>query len=241
MSFYFLSGRLPSPLGKRSVAICPSVIAALLTMATVFANAGNPVIDARPAPDLHPAGMQSSEAWDRAPSMELRGFGNSESQKTEVRALWNEDWLFFAFECADSSVVSPGEKDGIDHFRLGDTAEVFLARRGEAIYAEVHATPAGWKTLYFCRDYRQSTDPPRAAEKTSVAASKTERGWRAFIAVPSVLLGGAEETSEYEVFLARYDYESAGSKPVLSSFPAQRGDKPDFHRRGDYAILRLKP
>lgn len=217
------------------------MIAALLTMATVFANAGNPVVNALPAPDLDPASMRSSKAWDRAPSVGLRGFGQNESQTTEVRALWNEDWLFFAFDCADGSVVSPGENDGMDHFRLGDTAEVFVARRGEESYAEVHATPAGRKTLYFCRDYRQPADPPRAAEKTSVAASKTEHGWRAFIAVPRDVLGGTEEASEYDIFLARYDYESGSDKPILSSFPAQRGDKPDFHRRSDYAILRLKP
>jgi hypothetical protein len=218
-----------------------SVIAALLTMATVFADAGTPVVVARHAPDLAPSGMLSTSAWDTASTVELRGFGQAVAQKTEVRALWNEDWIFFAFDCADNSIVSPGEKDGLDHFRLGDTAEVFIAARGVPRYAEVHATPAGRKTLYFCRDYREPTDAPRGADKIDVAASKTQRGWRAFMAVPRRVPGGANEARDYDVFFARYDYASAGDKPTLSSLPAQHGDKPDFHRRSDYAILRLNP
>ncbi|MFM8684172.1 MAG: hypothetical protein ACKOEG_10415 [Chthoniobacterales bacterium] len=219
---------------------CP-VFAALLTMATVLANAGNPVVRAAPAPDLTPASMQASDLWDRAPAVELRGFDGKDAQKTEVRVLWNDDWLFFSFACADGAIVSPGEKDGLDHFRLGDTAEVFVARRGDPAYAEVHATPAGRKTSYFCRDYRQPAEPPREAGKIVVAAAKTTPGWRAFIAVPRDVLAQSRGENEYDIFFARYDYESAGDKPALSAFPVQRGDKPDFHRRGDYAILRLTP
>lgn len=219
---------------------CP-VIAALLTMATVLANNGNPVVRAAPAPALIPASMQASDLWDRAPAVELHGFDGKDAQKTEVRALWNDDWLFFSFACADRAIVSPGEKDGLDHFRLGDTAEVFVARRGAAAYAEVHATPAGRKTSYFCRDYRQPADPPREAGKIVVAAEKTAPGWRAFIAVPRDVLAKSKSENEYDIFFARYDYESSDDKPALSSFPVQRGDKPDFHRRSDYAILRLTP
>ncbi|MFM8230514.1 MAG: hypothetical protein ACKOAL_04760 [Chthoniobacterales bacterium] len=217
------------------------MIAALLTMATVLANAGNPVVRAAPAPDLTPASMQASDLWDRAPAVELRGFDGKDAQKTEVRALWNNDWLFFSFACADRAIVSPGEKDGLDHFRLGDTAEVFVARRGESAYAEVHATPAGRKTSYFCRDYRQPAEPPREAGKIVVAASKTPPGWRSFIALPRGIFGKSEKEKGYDVFFARYDYDSADAKPSLSSFPAQRGEKADFHRRSDYAILQLKP
>jgi len=223
------------------MAVFPCLIAALLTMATVFADAGTPVVSARFAPDLAPSGLISSSAWDRTPAVELHGFGQTAAQKTRVRALWNEDWIFFGFDCADASVVSPGERDGLDHFRLGDTAEVFVAPRGLSSYAEIHATPAGRKTLYFCRDYREPTDPPRGAGKIHVTASRTDRGWRAFVAVPRTVPGGTEDAREYDVFFARYDYVSAGDKPAVSSFPAQHGDKPDFHRRGDYAILRLVP
>ena len=210
-------------------------------MATVFANTGNPVVHASPAPGLTPALMQASELWDRAPAVALHGFGGTAAQKTEVRVLWNDGWLFFAFACTDRAIVSPGEKDGLDHFRLGDTAEVFVARRGDPAYAEVHATPAGRKTAYFCRDYRQPADPPRETEKIFVAASKTVHGWSAFVAVPRDVFAKSRDENEYDIFFARYDYTSPEEKPALSSFPAQRGDKPDFHRRGDYAILRLTP
>jgi len=210
-------------------------------MAIVFADTGNPVVHASHAPGLTPALMQTSDFWDRAPAVELRGFGGRAAQKTEARALWNDDWLFFSLACADGAIVSPGDKDGLDHFRLGDTAEVFVAQRGDPAYAEIHATPAGRKTAYFCRGYRQPSDPPREAEKIVVAASKTPPGWRSFIALPRGIFGKSENEKGYDVFFARYDYDSADSKPSLSSFPAQRGEKADFHRRSDYAILQLKP
>lgn len=209
-------------------------------MATVFVNTGNPVVHALRAPSLTPASMQASDLWDRASAVALRGFDGTAAQNAEVRVLWNDDWLFFAFACADRAIVSPGEKDGLDHFRLGDTAEIFFAGRGDAAYAEVHVTPAGRKTVYFCREYRQSADPPREAGNIVVGASKTAPGWRAFVAVPRDVLAKSKGENEYDVFFARYDYESADKKPALSSFPAQHGDKPDFHRREDYAILRLK-
>lgn len=185
--------------------------------------------------------MAGAEAWEKARPVELAGFNRASAQGAEVRALWNEDWLFFAFRLSDGSVVSPGDRDGLDHFRLGDTAEVFIAPRGARAYAEVHATPSGHKTMYFCSDYRQPTSAPTAAVRVRVEAARDPQGWRAFIAVPRDLFGDAKNISEYDVFFARYDYEQPDARPVLSSFPAQRGDKPDFHRRSDYAILSLKP
>lgn len=209
-------------------------------MAFAFANAGKPAIDAAFAPECGPSIMQECRDWNRARSVDLCGFGGTSSQSTEVRALWNEDWLFFAFACSDRDIVCPGTMDGIDHFLLGDTVEVFVARRGVKAYAEIHATPAGWKTVYFFGDYRKPSDPPQDARNIYVAAEKTHGGWRAFVAVPRDLFGRKETEDEYDFFLGRYDYAVQGDKPTLSSFPAQRGDKPDFHRRADYAILRLK-
>ncbi|MBJ7259428.1 MAG: carbohydrate-binding family 9-like protein [Chthoniobacterales bacterium] len=214
---------------------------ALLAMVLALSTPGNPALDAAPAPGLEPAGMARSEAWGKAPAVELTGFSGAPAQRARVRALWNEDWLFFAFSLSDRSIVSPGASDGLDHFRLGDTAEVFIAPRGAAHYAEVHATPAGRKTSYFCSAYRQIAAAPRGAERVTVEAAPDGRGWRAFIAVPRAILEKESGGNGYDVFFARYDYDRGGTAPVLSSFPAQHGDKPDFHRRADYAILRLTP
>jgi len=210
-------------------------------MALALSSAGNPTLDAAPAPGLGPAGMAGSKAWAKARPAALAGFAGSPAQDAEARALWNKDWLFFAFSCSDRSVVSPGERDGLDQFRLGDTAEVFIAPRGLKSYAEIHATPAGRKTLYFCSDYRRPAPAPDGAARVRVEAVRDDdRGWRVFVAVPRELIAGGDEAA-YDVFLARYDYKAVDAPPVLSSFPAQRGDKPDFHRRADYAVLRLNP
>lgn len=210
-------------------------------MALAFAQAGKPAIDACSASGLTPARMEKCPDWKRAPSVFLGGVNGGPAQRTEVRILWNDHWLFFNFECTDQNIVSPGREDGLDHFRLGDTAEVFIARRGAKNYVEVHATPAGHKTAYFFGDCREPADPPGGADEIRVAAAKSRHGWRAFLAVPRDLFGHAGESDTCEIFFGRYDYAAGDGKPVLSSYPAQRGDKPDFHRREDYAILRLKP
>ena len=210
-------------------------------MALALFSAGEPVVTALPADALEPAAMAGAEAWKKLRPVALAGFSGAAAQDTEVRVLWNEEWLFFAFDCSDTSIVSPGDRDGLEHFRLGDTVEVFVASRGAKSYAEIHATPAGHKTLYFCGDYRRPAPAPPAADRISVEAARTERGWKAFVAVPRELLGKADRPSTCDVFFARYDYDREGARPVLSSFPGQKGDKPDFHRRADYAILELKP
>jgi hypothetical protein len=214
--------------------------ALLATMAFSFANADKPAADAVLVHELSPSGMENCREWDTASPVALAGFGGAPVQDTEVRVLWNKNWFFFTFDCSDHSVISPGSRDGLDHFRLGDTVEVFIARSGAKDYAEIHATPAGRKTAYFFCDYREAAGQPSAAGKIRVAATATPQGWRAFLAVPRDLFGCGADADEYEIFFGRYDYEAEGGKPVLSSYPAQRGDKPDFHRREDYAIMRLK-
>ena len=210
-------------------------------MALALSSAGNPVVDAVPAPGLEPAGMVAAKEWQHARPVELTGFNSESGQHAGVRVLWNDAWLFFAFSCSDRSIISPGDRDGLDHFRLGDTAEVFIGPHGAKNYAEIHATPAGRKTLYFCGDYRRPATAPEAAGSVRVDAMRDDCGWKAFFAVPRDLFARDGDASGFDVFFARYDYAAAGSSPELSSFPAQRGDKPDFHRRADYAILRLKP
>jgi len=209
-------------------------------MALALANADTPAVRAVPAPGLEPSEMMQSALWRDAEPVSLEGFRGRDAQATSVRVLVNTKWVFCEFVCGDAAIVSPGMKDGIDHFRLGDTAEVFLAARGSAEYAEIHATPAGRSTVYFCRGYRQPAPAPPAAARVTVCSARDGDGWRAFIAVPRDLLD-AVDGEGYDIFFARYDYAADGGAPVLSSFPGQQGEKPDFHRREDYAVLRLHP
>lgn len=212
-----------------------------LLMAFVTPLSGAPALEATRDPDFTAANaLREPPARESSPVL-LRGVHGSEAQKTSVRIHWNDGALFFLFDCADRRVVSPGRDDGMDHFRLGDTVEVFIGCHGESAYAEFHATPAGKKSLYFFDGYRSRIAAPADADAVRVDAASTDAGWRAVIAVPWSVLGGRNGNDAWDVFFGRYDYEAEGAAPVLSSFPAQRGAKPDFHRRADYGILRILP
>jgi hypothetical protein len=163
----------------------------------------------------------------------LAGVGGAMVAPARVRARWNDEWLFFEFVCRDETLVSPGRKDGEDHFKLGDVVEVFVARAGQPGYVELHATPAGRKTTYAFRGYRQAAAAPAGCE---VRAGEIAGGWRAVLSIPRKAIGGG---GVWEFLAGRYDYDEAGGRPSLSSFPAQSG-KPDFHDRARFARLELR-
>jgi len=194
-----------------------------LVLAALFASA------------LDPARAWSDQAgWDAAPGAELAGVDGGSAAPSSVRARWNDAWLFFEFVCRDESLVSPGAKDGEDHFRLGDVVEVFVAREGSQNYLELHATPAGRMTAYAFRGYRRAAAAPSGCE---VRAGKIAGGWRAVLSIPREVLGA--DNGAWEVLAGRYDYNEAGGQPALSSFPAQSG-KADFHDRARFARLELR-
>jgi hypothetical protein len=210
----------------------------MLCLAAATAGAVPPVLTAVSAPGLDLArAWRDRGGWTGAPAAELRGVDGAEVSSAEVRARWNDNGIFFEFLCRDGSVVSPGAKDGLDHFRLGDVVEIFLARQGEAAYLEVHATPAGRKTVYAFSGYREASAPPAGLE---VRAGQIDGGWRAVLAVPWVSLGSRPAGESWEFLAGRYDYDKSGGRPDLSSFPGQSG-QPDFHRRSRYARLELQP
>jgi hypothetical protein len=185
-----------------------------------------------------PGSAPMQDLWRcRAPVL-LYGVGPVTAQETALRALWNEGRLFFEFVCLDATVVSPGEKDGLDHFLLGDVVEIFVGEEGSAAYIEVHATPTGRQTSYFFRGHREAINPPEEAGEITVEVERTPLGWRAVLSIPRGLLATNGLPAQYEILAGRYDYDAPGAPPVLSCFPPQEG-KPDFHRRAAFARLLL--
>ena len=206
-------------------------------LAAASAGASPPVLTAVSAPGLDlDRAWRDRPAWAGVPAAVLRGVGGAEVPSAEVRARWNASAVYFEFLCRDEAVVSPGQRDGLDHFRLGDVVEIFLGRRGQPAYLEVHATPAGRKTIYAFRAYRRASAPPAGA---GIRAGAIDGGWRAVLAVPWPS-GGRPADGAWEFLAGRYDYDEPGGRPVLSSFPAQAG-RPDFHARDRYARLELQP
>lgn len=187
-------------------------------------------------------GLDPASAWDARGwrAADPAGLDGGAADPAAVRARWNNRWLVFEFVCRDADIVSPGEIDGLDHFRLGDTVEIFVGRAGEKAYAEVHATPAGRKSLYFFRDYRERGTAPDDAGQVVVRSGRVRGGWRAILCLPWSALGGEPRRGVWEVLAGRYDHGIDGRGPVLSSFPVQKG-RPDFHARDRYARLILQP
>ena len=196
-----------------------------LILAAVFASSLDP---GRAWPDV--------DGWRKCPEVRLSGIDGTEVDNASVRARWNEEWLFFEFVCRDKAVVSPGRQDGEDHFKLGDVVEVFVGRNARPDYLEVHATPAGRKTVYAFRAYREVKEAPGGPE---VRSAENGDGWRAVISIPWSALDGTPEKGPWEFLAGRYDYDTSGGRAVLSSFPPQSG-KPDFHKRSRYARLELQ-
>lgn len=188
------------------------------------------------AADLEPgAAWRERQTWKSVPAAELRGVDGGPAADASVRARWSDGWLCFEFICRDEQIVAPGREDNLDHFKLGDVVEIFIGRRGEPGYLEVHATPAGLKSVYAFRAYRKPAPAPSGAV---VQSGPVGGGWRAVISIPWSALGGSGDNEEREFLAGRYDYAESGGRPVLSSFPPQSG-RPDFHDRARYALLRL--
>jgi hypothetical protein len=209
----------------------------MFSLAALSAGASPPVLTAVSAPGLDlDRAWSDRPAWAGVPAAVLRGVDGAKVPSAEVRARWNASAVFFEFLCRDEAVVSPGERDGLDHFQLGDVVEVFLGRRGQPGYLEVHATPAGRKTVYAFGAYRRAASPPSGSE---VRAGPVDGGWRAVLSLPWPSPGSPAK-QVWEILAGRYDYAVPGGKPVLSSFPGQTG-RPDFHARERYARLELRP
>lgn len=213
----------------------------VLLMASLSSLSGAPRLDVALSPGFTMKEALRDSFAEKSPKVVLRGVNGADAADTSVQAFRNEQGLFFVFHCSDRNIVSPGREDGLDHFRLGDTVEVFLGRGGDPGYLEVHATPTGKKSLYFFDGYRSRIVAPPKAALVRVDSEVGPGGWRSVIAVPWSVLGASDAAGDWEAFFGRYDYDAERDTPVLSSFPEQRGAKPDFHRRSDYAALRFSP
>lgn len=200
----------------------------------------NPQLTARYTPNFNPKqALHDKGLWSDIPAVTLRGADNKPTSPATMRVLWNEKAAFFIFNAVDNTIVSPGKRDGLEQYRIGDTAEVFMGRRGERGYIEVHATPTGKKTLYFYRDYLVAMNPLPGADRIRVISIQTTDGWRAIFTIPWEVFGSREAKKGWDVFFGRYDYDELGARERLASFPVL-GKKPNFHQRKKYGILRFE-
>ncbi len=182
-------------------------------------------------------------------------FRNGVVEAGTVRLLWNEKYLYIGFEFIDTDVVAEGLTDQKRHFKLGDTAEVFLKPENQSWYWELYVTPRGHKTAYFFLGRGlcglPGGYPENLALKGMITAASIQgtlnnswdkdKKWTAEIAVPlsELTLQGEklDQNTSWLIFFGRYNYGRYLCVCENSSFPPQR--KINYHAHDDYARLKL--
>lgn len=188
---------------------------------------------------------------DDAPAYQLSAAGGrSPVDAGCVRFGIDASYFFARFDFDDEDIVAEGEADGLLHYELGDTAELFLKPTNETYYWEFYATPGGrWATLFWPGGGRRALPSslnyiPKAKPELTVTLDGNlndwhtrDRSWQATLRVPLLELEqhGAKLPGDWLVLASRYNYSRWLARPELTSFPAL--PVADFHRTSDYVPL----
>ena len=173
----------------------------------------------------------------------------------KVRLLWNEKYLFVGFEFTDADVIAEGETDQLNHYLLGDVAEVFLKPLNQTWYWELYVTPAGRKTSYFFPGRGVVGLPSGFAKKPTLPGMKTaavckgtlnnswdrDKKWFAEMAIPLNELNMVGERLEpgvpWTIFFGRYNFSRYLPWKENSNFPHI---KPfNYHYYEKFATLKM--
>jgi len=219
----------------------------------------------RASSPIHIDGKLDEEAWRRAKPVALdiprdqQQQGLTLEEKGTGRVLWDDEFLYVAFDFVDSDVVANGTDDDQEHHTLGDVAEIFLKPTDQTWYWEFHVTPAGHVSTYWYpgrgRFGLQGVNPhvkPRfieaAAKVQGTLNNDRDRDekWTAEVAIPWSKLDRLGEKPDvkanWTILLARYNYtryRTQASGPELSSSPVL--SRPSYHLVEQYAPLKLVP
>lgn len=198
----------------------------------------------------------ASPFWQQCPAYELspaRDTGRRNAREGgTVRYAWCEEFIYAAFELADSDPVTDATAHQQRLWELGDVAEWFLQPPDGTAYWEWHAAPNGHKACLFLpgpgRRGLPSNFCTAHAPHLRVAAlvrgflnapRRTSEGWSAVFAFPRSVLAQLGTPIEagviWRTLAARYNYAHALPAPELTSFP--RLPRTDFHTPQHFAAL----
>lgn len=213
-------------------------------------------------------GNLNEAAWASAPSFHLRkaarlfgpippkmldSFNRQVFQDTEVKLLYDNEYLYIGAKLDDSDVVQYGTKDQRHLYEQGDTFEIFIKSEKTPKYREFYVAPNGKKTTYvflsrgYVRPDWGTLDP---AFLTSVKVLGTlndctdkDDGWIVEAAIPFKMLEdftGVKFASDgrWTILLARYNYNFGQEVRELSAAPQLPYD--NFHLTEYYAELVFK-
>lgn len=190
-------------------------------------------------------GRGAEQAWQRAPAAELIFPWDSQrgaKQKTTVRLLWDETFLYALYECEDAEVTAKHlQRD--DPTYLDDAVELYLNPnpKNETIYFGFEMNALGVMYDYFV-SFPQFTLLKRwNLSGYELKTARTEKGWSLELALPwdefTDVGRRAAAGSEWRMQLVRWD----GTEPArrLSIWSDSGLERPHPHNPARFGTLRL--
>jgi hypothetical protein len=211
-------------------------------------------------PTSQNGGMSEQARWRGAISYNLSLSTDKTASGKQLREAgkamvgWDSNSLYVRADFEDSDILAKGDKDGLEHYLLGDVLEVFLKPADRSWYWEIWASPRGKKTSLFWAERGKMGSEVGQDRHLSILASADingtlndssdrDKSWACELAIPikDLTAPGAAFTpgEEWLILIARQNYSGQVdlSHRELSMFPAL--SKSDYHLYEQYATLRL--
>ena len=211
----------------------------------------------RAAGNIRIDGRLDEPAWRNADSLKVsflfRPKNTDNLSATTARFLWDDKYLYVAFECEDCDIWSYSNKPD-DPLWRGDVAELFVKpNTTDYTYYEFVMTPNG--AMYDARypsrgaggywrfkSWSSKANVATTIDGTDGDASDDDRGYIVEMAIPLAVFTGAEKPADGVIWTLgafRYDYSKLFETPMLlMSIPeSERGG---FHYYEGYNKLTFK-
>jgi len=190
-------------------------------------------------------GRGTEAEWQRAPVAELIFPWESQKgakQKTAVRLMWDETFLYALYECEDTEItVRHLQRD--DPTYQDDAVELYLNPRPkqETAYFGLEMNAGGVMYDYFMSFPSSVTLKKWNLTGYQLKTARTDKGWSLELAVPwddfSDMGRRPEAGSEWKMQLVRWD----GVEPArrLSIWSDSGLERPHPHNPARFGVLRL--
>jgi len=194
-------------------------------------------------------GRLDEAGWERAKPVKLQAAAGGPApagQGTVVKALWDEQALYLAFDCQDDQVSSPFQQRD-DELWNGDVAEIYLDPKADGKdYLEIQVSPNNvvFDALFQARrepDWHQARAHDVPGMKTAALQGPRDKGmpWTVEVAIPWSSMPGFDKAPAIgdEVRLNLFRIEASDGKVTgAQAFSPAAGD---FHDLSKAGVLRL--
>ncbi len=194
------------------------------------------------------------KSYSTLPESMQKNLGDKLQEKGKVKLLWDDNYLYVGAEFEDSDVMQEGNEDQAHLYGTGDLIEVFLKPAKANYYWEIYGTPNNKKTWYAfpsrgrivfpaCGNYKPENFKVAATTDGTLNNWKDkDKSWTIEMAIPikELTVYGAkfDNSAEWTILLARYNYSVYLQKPELSAYPQL--SNVNWHIYEEYARLRLE-